>query len=91
MKTLEITHAEARDLIDAPRTFELAQGKWRWGHSTTFGFQHTNGLHYGFTLRFHAEEGLQDEGSVTCRQIEPHQITETVWRFVPLSQVESRP
>jgi|HubBroStandDraft_3_1064219.scaffolds.fasta_scaffold115235_2 hypothetical protein len=79
--TITLTHQEAVGLSDTGEAKEGGEGKWRWGHTTQFVIQR-NGTHYAYTLRYHIEEGLQDDGDVTAYEVEPISITDVYWKRV---------
>lgn len=68
---------------------------WRWGTAHTY-IVPADGKHYEVYLRFHCEEGYQDEDEVEGIEVEPYTVTETKWRRVkqpatPVQPVPSPP
>ena len=79
MKMITLTHEEAAALMDAQGTIEGDSGSWRWGTTQQYVINR-DGVMYAFTMRSHVEEGLQDEGSVTAKEVNPIVVTKTYWK-----------
>ena len=82
MKTITLSHEDASNLIEDKGVTEGASGVWRWGNTQQYIFKRDE-TYYAFVLRFHVEEGLQNEGSVTAKEVIPVTHTEILWKSVP--------
>jgi len=68
--------------MDAKETIEGEHGTWRWGHTQQYVINR-DGVMYAFTMRFHVEEGIQDEGKVTAKEVTPVIVSNTSWKPAP--------
>jgi hypothetical protein len=65
---------------------EVSTGTWRWGHTKCYVVQDA-GRFWKFTVQFHTQEGWQRE-DVLAYEVEPKQVTKTVWSTVLLKEGE---
>lgn len=89
---ITIPFDEAQEIADNEES--IATGSWRWGHTETFIFD-KDGKHFRFTMRYHPEEGMQNDGSVICTEVTPVTRTITEWVAVkdeqPTAAVACKP
>ena len=79
MKIIKLSNEEVNEIVEDQEPVE--EGRWRWGTTGSYVIDR-DGKHYLFTARFHVEEGLQEEGPYNAYEVEPIQVTQTVWRRV---------
>lgn len=72
----KITFKEARDISD--NAIVADEGSWRWGSTTSYVFAR-DGKHYMFTMRYHVEEGIQNDGDVLIHEVRPVETIITKW------------